>query len=161
MIRRYGKILFCLFIGILLCFLLLKWITVRPLIENNQENISEETSTMNNNIKMIIHGQEYRVTLENNETAQEFLEMLPVTINMSELNGNEKYFYFDKTFTSNPKKVNYIHAGDIMFYGNNCLVLFYESFNTIYSYTKIGELDNTDLLKETLGKQDILITFTK
>ena len=34
-----------------------------------------------------------------------------------------------------------------MLFGNNCLVIFYESFDTTYSYTKIGHIDNLDNLE--------------
>ena len=29
-----------------------------------------------------------------------------------------------------------------MLYGSNCLVIFYKSFDTSYSYTKIGHIEN-------------------
>ena len=40
-----------------------------------------------------------------------------------------------------------------MLFGNNCLVIFYESFDTSYSYTKIGHIDNLD----DLGSNNIEI----
>ena len=61
---------------------------------------------------------------------------------MNELNGNEKYIYIDFTLPVNTTKTKQINAGDIMLYGNNCLVIFYKTFNTSYSYTKIGHIDN-------------------
>lgn len=42
-----------------------------------------------------------------------------------------------------------------MLYGNNCLVVFYKSFNTSYSYTKIGHIDNLS----DLGNEDVIIKF--
>lgn len=83
-----------------------------------------------------------QVNLENNETASEFSKLLPLTVNMNELNGNEKYVYLDKPLKTNPYNPKHIEAGDVMLYGNNCLVIFYKSFDTSYSYTKIGHIDN-------------------
>ena len=48
-----------------------------------------------------------------------------------------------------------IEAGDIMLFGNNCLVVFYKSFNSSYSYTKIGHIENL----EELEKNNMLIRF--
>ena len=44
-----------------------------------------------------------------------------------------------------------------MLFGNNCLVIFYESFDTSYSYTKIGHIDNLD----NLGNGSIIAKFEK
>ena len=65
---------------------------------------------------------------------------------MNELNGNEKYIYLDSTLPTNPINPNHINSGDVMLYGNNCLVIFYKSFDTTYSYTKIGHIDNLPTL---------------
>ena len=83
-----------------------------------------------------------QVNLENNETASEFSKLLPLAVNMNELNGNEKYVYLDKPLKTNPYNPKHTEAGDVMLYGNNCLVIFYKSFDTSYSYTKIGHIDN-------------------
>ena len=83
--------------------------------------------------------------------------MLPVEYNMNELNGNEKYVNLDNTLTTNSYNPKHIEAGDIMLYGNNCLVVFYKSFDTQYSYTKIGHVENLS----DLGKENITIKFEK
>ena len=57
------------------------------------------------------------------------------------------------------KEYKNINAGDLMLYGSNCLVIFYESFSTSYSYTKIGHIDNPEGLAETLGSGNIKVTF--
>ena len=74
---------------------------------------------------------------------------------MEELNGNEKYYYLESMLPSNPTRVEKIESGDIMLYGDNCLVLFYEDFTTSYSYTRIGKIENTEGLKEALGSGNV------
>ena len=112
-----------------------------------KDNIKEVKSS----VKIVIDQKEYIIDLEDNETVKSFINMLPLELNMKELNGNEKYVYLDNslpTNSSNPKRIN---AGDVMLYGNNCLVIFYKSFDTSYSYTKIGHIDNL----ENLGNENI------
>lgn len=79
---------------------------------------------------------------------------------MSELNGNEKYFYMDGELPFDPYQPGQINEGDLMLYGNNCLVLFYQSFSSAYSYTRLGSLDGPDGLAEALGTDNVEITFS-
>lgn len=48
-----------------------------------------------------------------------------------------------------------IEAGNIMLYGNNCLVVFYKFFDTSYSYTKIDHIENLS----DIGNGNIIIKF--
>ena len=127
---------------------------------NQQENNNEESTNSNEvvkSVKAIINGKEYIIDLEDHETANSFVSLLPQELNMSEINGNEKYIYLDTalpTNSSNPKRIN---AGDVMLYGDNCLVIFYKSFDTSYSYTKIGHIDNLP----NLGNGSISVKFEK
>ena len=129
-------------------------------IKNNNLNHKAELNTKNldeviSSVKVIINNKEYTLNLENNDTARSFANLLPREFNMNELNGNEKYVYIDvslPTNTSNPKHIN---SGDVMLYGDNCLVVFYKSFDTSYSYTKIGHIDNLP----NLGNGSIIAKF--
>lgn len=122
------------------------------ILENdNKSNMNEAISSM----KIIIDENEYVLNLENNETAISFVDMLPQEFNMSELNGNEKYVYLNNDLPTNSYNPKHINAGDVMLFGNNCLVIFYKSFDTVYSYTKIGHIDNLP----DLGNNDILVRF--
>ena len=128
---------------------------------NNQDRI-EGDNNMNNSefvpeIKINIEGKNYILKLEDNPTTRELIDLLPLDLNMEELNGNEKYYYLDNTLPTNSKNPGSIEQGDVMLYGNNCLVIFYKSFNTSYSYTKIGHIDNLP----DLGNKSIKISFNK
>ncbi len=118
---------------------------------------SESTGEFVKEITVWIHSQRYTLTLEENATTKKLLEQLPFEVEMKELNGNEKYAYMKDEYPINPIEPKHISRGDVMLYGNNCLVLFYESFDTTYSYTKIGHIDNL----EGLGKESILVKFQK
>ena len=111
---------------------------------NNKVELPKENNDLevNNQVKVLIDKKEYTINLEDNETAKEFVNMLPLELNMNELNGNEKYVYLDRKLPVNPSNINKINAGDVMIYGNDCLVIFYKSFTSSYSYTKIGHIDN-------------------
>ena len=108
--------------------------------DNNKKEI--------NNIKIIINEKEYKLNLEKTDEAKDFINNVPSELVMMDLNNNEKYVYLDKVFMNNPINVNYIEKGDLMLYGDNCLVIFYKSFETTYSYTKIGHINNLDNLND-------------
>lgn len=110
-------------------------------------------------MELIINDKSYKVSLENNETVKELINMLPMTITMDDLNSNEKYCYLDKSLPTNSQSVETINRGDLMLFGNNCIVLFYETFSTSYQYTKIGHLDDVSNLKEELVSHSVEVTF--
>jgi hypothetical protein len=110
-------------------------------------------------IKITTGTASFITTTNDNSTAKAFIDLLPMTISMSELNGNEKYHFLSNNLPSAPENPSIIHAGDLMLYGSNCIVLFYETFNTSYSYTKIGVIDNPSGLKSALGSGNPTVTF--
>lgn len=110
-------------------------------------------------IKITVGTTSFVASTYDNETAEAFVALLPMTIDMEELNGNEKYHYLSGNLPNSPANPGTINAGDIMLWGQNCVVLFYETFSTSYSYTKIGKVDNTTGLKEALGTGDVTVKF--
>lgn len=126
---------------------------------NNKVELPKENNDLgvNNQVKVLIDKKGYTINLEDNETAKEFVNMLPLELNMNELNGNEKYVYLDRKLPVNPSNINKINVGDVMIYGNDCLVIFYKSFTSSYSYTKIGHIDNLP----NLGNDSISVKFEK
>lgn len=128
-----------------------------------EEQVEKGTDDMLNinKITLTINDKKFTVVLENNQTAQDFIEQLPLSIEMNDLNGNEKYYYLDETLFANESQVERIEKGDIMLFGNDCLVVFYQSFPTSYSYTKIGKIEHAEHLDEIVGSGTIKMYFSK
>ena len=125
--------------------------------DHNNNNGNNKTETMI--IKITAGGKSFTATIEDSETGKAFVAKLPLTLDMSELNGNEKYCYGVELPRAD-KHYDSIAAGDLMLYSGNCVVLFYGSAGG-YSYTRIGKLTGTDGLKDALGTGSIHVTFEK
>ena len=123
--------------------------------------------TANNNdmpgkkINIKVNTQTFTATLLDNNTAKAFEEMLPLTINMTELNGNEKYYDLPNALPTNSSNPQSIKNGDIMLYGSRTLVLFYKNFPTSYSYTRLGAIDEVAGLTAALGSGNVTVTLEK
>lgn len=114
----------------------------------------------NNNIMKITIGSDtFTATLVSNSTTNAFRQLLPMTINMSELNNNEKYYGLPSALPTNASNPGTIQNGDLMLYGSSTLVLFYKTFSTSYSYTQIGSIDNPSGLQNALGAGSVTVSF--
>lgn len=127
--------------------------------DSSQTSAPPEKEENDLRITITAGGRMFSATLYDNETARAFKERLPLTLDMSELNGNEKYYYLPDSLPKNSSSPSRINAGDIMLYGSDCLVIFYESFSTSYSYTPIGKIDDPDGLAAALGSGSVRVNF--
>ena len=127
-------------------------------VKNNKLN---EISTEAMHIHVTAGGQTFAATIEDTPTGRAFAALLPLTITMNELNGNEKYHYLDSQLPTDPYTPGTIRAGDLLLYEATCVVLFYETFTSSYSYTRIGALDNPSGLAEALGTGNVSVLFEK
>ena len=113
-------------------------------------------------IVLRINGKKFIAFIENNDAAQEFAKAIPFQLDMVELSGNEKYYKGkDKLSTADEYEPVRIKAGDLMLYGDDTIVLFYEDFDTEEKYTRLGWVQNAYELKDALGSGDVSIDFTK
>lgn len=126
-----------------------------PVDTNSNTNINLTGSKM----KIKIGNSTFDATLYDNATVTAFKYHLPMTVKMIELNGNEKYFDLPQSLPTNASNPKTIKNGDLMLYGSSTLVLFYKTFSTSYSYTKLGRIDNVTGLAAALGSGNISITF--
>ncbi len=125
-------------------------------VEDQEQKDEPETYE----VQVTAGNRKFTAVLYNNETVRAFMGKLPVTITMNELNGNEKYHYFSESLPTDSRKPGKIHTGDIMLYGSECLVLFYDDFSTSYSYTPLGRISSPDGLAEALGSGNVQVSFS-
>ena len=112
-----------------------------------------------NQMRIKIGSSTFTATLYDNATATAFEGILPMTIKMSELNGNEKYFDLSVNLPTNASNPGKIQSGDLMIYGSNTLVLFYKTFSTSYSYTRLGRINDTTGLGAAVGSGSGTVTY--
>jgi hypothetical protein len=109
---------------------------------------------------MTVGNRRFAVTLADTPAAQAFAALLPLTLDMGELNGNEKDARLPKALPSNAHRPGTIHEGDLMLYGTDTVVIFYASFRSSYSYTRLGRVDDPDGLAEALGRRGVRVVFS-
>lgn len=110
-------------------------------------------------MKIWIGGKSFSTTFADHPTAVAFKAMLPANFEMTELNGNEKLFRLPSRLPSDDMSPGTIRAGDLMLWSSNTLVLFYQTFPTSYSYTRLGRIDNVEGLSAAVGKGNVTIRF--
>ena len=108
---------------------------------------------------MTVGTQRFDVTLEDNPTARAFVQLLPATFEMAELNGNEKHASLPRPLPTSTIRPGTIRTGDLMLYGKDTLVVFYETFSSPYSYTRIGRIEDADALEQALGSGNPRVAF--
>lgn len=127
--------------------------------EKETENTEEPGGAQMQKIMIDVGGQSFQAVLYDNETAKALKERLPMTLNMEELHGNEKFYYLEEGLPTDSENVGNIQTGDIMLFGSDCLVLFFDDFNTSYSYTRIGQIEDVQGFAGALAGGTVEVTF--
>lgn len=110
---------------------------------------------------MTVGERRFAITLTDNPAARAFAAQLPLTLDLSELNGNEKHAELPNALPANASRPGTIRSGDLMLYGSDTLVVFYLTFNSSYSYTRLGRVDDPEGLSQVLGQRGVRVVFSK
>ena len=143
---------------ILLTFMYM-YVSSKGFFSIEENNTNSNIPMANSKIKIKVNSQTFTATLLDNKSVKAFKEMLPLTMKMTELNGNEKYFDLPNSLPTNSYNPQTIKTGDLMLYGSKTFVLFYKTFSTPYSYTKLGSIDDVKGLTTALGSGNVTVTF--
>ena len=74
---------------------------------------------------MAVGERRFAVTLADTEAARAFVAQLPLTLDMPDLNGNEKHVKLPKPVPASATRPGPIRNGDLMLWGADTLVVFY------------------------------------
>ncbi|MBQ7516503.1 MAG: hypothetical protein IJS96_09495 [Schwartzia sp.] len=119
----------------------------------------EETATeTQRHLEIHIGEKVFHAVLEDTAAAKAFSAKLPLSVEMTELNGNEKYYRLDEKLPSDDVAIGEIHAGDLMLFDSSYIVLFYRDFSTNYRYTRLGRLNDPEGLSLAVGKGTVFVT---
>lgn len=109
---------------------------------------------------MTIGEHRFAITLADSKAAQAFAARLPLTLDMADLNGNEKHAELAQPLPANASRPGRIHAGDLLLYGSETVVLFYQTFRSIHSYTRLGGVDDPASLAKVVGSRSVRVVFS-
>jgi len=133
----------------------------KPEYSGESDSQNRSSGEKMSSITIRVNDHEYKVKVADNAAAQEFASSTPFELPMIELNGNEKYYQGSDKLKAEEYNPGHIEAGDLMLYGDDCIVLFYKSFDTTYSYTRLGWIENPEDLEEVLGSDNVTVIFAK
>lgn len=151
-------------IALSLCMLLLSSYSLSALAADATVKVDKtERSTAANEEKTMwikVGDRRFKLALEDNAATRALIKLTPLTLQMAELNGNEKHAELPHPLPMQETRPGAIEVGDVMLYGKNTLVIFYAAFKSGYSYTRLGHLDNPEDLARALGSNGVSVVFS-
>lgn len=120
-----------------------------------------DLGSVESRIWMTVRDKRFAVTLADTAAARDFAAMLPLSINMPDLNNNEKHARLSRPLPTDTIRPGTIHNGDLMLYGSQTLVVFYQSLTSSYSYTRLGRVNDPSDLEKALGSDAAKIDFSR
>lgn len=124
---------------------------------------SSETESVEDTVmkmKMEINGSSFTATLAENaavDALMDWLEEGPVTLELSDYAGFEKVGPLGRSLPASDRQTT-THAGDIVLYQGDQIVLFYGSNS--WSYTRLGHVDDLTGWEDALGGGDVTVTLS-
>jgi len=110
---------------------------------------------------MTVGERRFAITLADTEAARAFAALLPLTLDMEELNGNEKKKELPNSLPTDAHRPGTIRTGDLLLWGSRTVVIFYLTFDSPYTYTRLGRVDDPAGLAHALGRRDVRVVFSK
>ncbi|WP_242002972.1 cyclophilin-like fold protein [Vulcaniibacterium tengchongense] len=110
---------------------------------------------------MTVGERRFSVTLADTDAAKAFAARLPVTLEMAELNGNEKHAGVSQPLPTDASRPGTIHNGDLMLYGASTVVVFYKTFRSSYAYTRLGRVEDPEDVSRVLGRGSSRVVFSE
>ena len=133
-----------------------------PSAQETESPSNESNEEINGEMKMNVNvnGQDFTAILENNSAVDALVQMMengPVTLQLSDYAGFEKVGPLGWSLPTDNSRTT-THAGDIVLYQGNQIVMFYGSNS--WSYTRLGHIDDLTGWEDALGSGDVTVTLS-
>ena len=79
--------------------------------ETNENDRINEQETEGMQMIIEVNGQQFEAELYDNDTVAALKNMLPMTLNMEEMNGNEKYYFMNESLPTASENTGIIQNG--------------------------------------------------
>ena len=112
-------------------------------------------------IWMTVGTRRFALTLAEGAAARALAARLPLTLDMDDLNRNEKKATLPQPLPTDTYRPGTIRSGDILLWGADTLVVFYLTFESPYAYTRLGRLDDATGLAQVLGPGNVRVRFSR
>ncbi len=106
-------------------------------------------------MKFTANNRTFTIIPADTRAAAELAALLPLNLDMRDHAGNEKYADLPRRLSADDQAVRRIETGDVMLWQGDTLVVFYKNFDTPYRYTRLGKIQDTNGLQETLGSGSV------
>ena len=106
------------FIASLILTIVLAFVSC-PLLAQRAETDKSQTGRSISHITIRIGDRAFAATLLDNATVAAFKKLLPLSLTMTELNGNEKFARLPVSLPTRESRPPSIQTGDLMLYGSN------------------------------------------
>ena len=140
-------IAFIVFVGLIIG----GFIYLKNLVNSNREETQE--NTINDigslpDIQIKLNGIYYRAKPVISYATQNFMKKFPMTVQMSDESSNQKKGCVYDKFEGDSDKPKNAVRGDLLLYGDSCVVIVTSDFAAYGKYRKIGHIDNIDGLPD-------------
>ncbi|WP_423216695.1 cyclophilin-like fold protein [Streptococcus equinus] len=106
-----------------------------------------------------IAGESFELILENNASAIALVKLLPLELDMADVNGNEKFYLLADHLPSHEQCSCSIKAGDLLLCQTNELTFFYDDCKTCFKYTYLGHVKDTMKFKKAMAGKKVTVVF--
>lgn len=106
-----------------------------------------------------VAGESFGLILENNASAKAFAKLLPLELDMADVNGNEKFYLLADHLPSHERCSCLIKAGDLLLCQTNELIFFYDDCKTCFKYIYLGHIKDTSSFSKAMAGKNVTVVF--
>lgn len=130
--------------------------TTAPTTAPTQEPVSDTVNSSETKVKITVGDQELTATLYDNPTSRAFIDMLPVTLPMLDLYGNEMCYRFDDALPTDDVQSRGYEVGEIIYWPpRHSFVIRYSQNGEVFDMQSIGRVDSGVDIFNGIGDTDV------